>query len=145
MDILSLLMRIAQFGSDSWKGRTQAEREKIERLANFFEQISKCLEGTADAIRKGKSPGKYCAELSEYLRGLKNLIGKRMSEADVTRLDKYLRVAYIMPGAVVYERELGADLAPVRGTIRDRKKRADKIDEVGAYFKATANKLKARS
>jgi hypothetical protein len=143
MDIIGLLLSVGEFLSGAIDKLKTGSREKTERLATFFDQISSNLESIAKTMREGGEPIRQCSELSCYLMDLPNMIGNRLDHQEVETLVEYLEFASATPaGYSPYEISLA--LTSESGSSRDIKNRADQVDKVAGYFRATANKLRAK-
>ena len=71
-----------------------AKRQQRDRLADYCENISKCLSRAYVDLDRGKIPHGCCSEMDHYMRDLKDVLGKILSPEEYDELHGVLSVAY---------------------------------------------------
>jgi len=71
-----------------------AKRQQQDRLADYCENISKCLSRAYVDLDRGQIPHGCCSEMDHYMRDLKDVLGKILSPKEYEELHDVLSVAY---------------------------------------------------
>ena len=114
------------------KALMRARRERRDRIATYFERISKCLGEVSAELKANQVPHGKCAELQTYARMLPDTIGDQIMKAEAHQLAQDLESAH--------EVEL---LLYQLGSSPDRDEELAKLDQAAGVFMALANTIKA--
>ena len=71
-----------------------AKRQQRDRLADYCENISKCLSRAYVDLDRGQIPHGCCSEMDHYMRDLRDVLGKILSPEEYDELHGVLSVAY---------------------------------------------------
>jgi hypothetical protein len=71
-----------------------AKRQQRDRLADYCENISKCLSKAHVDLDRGHIPHGCCSEMDHYMRDLRHVLGKILSPEEYDELHDVLSVAY---------------------------------------------------
>lgn len=88
--ILSVARRLFEFKD----ALNRARRDRRDRIAEYFEQVSQCLAEVSGTLKKGKIPHGKCAEMQVYATRLPQTIGDQVAEAEVKSLSEQLESAH---------------------------------------------------
>ena len=109
-----------------------AKRQQRDRLADYCENISKCLSRAYVELDQGQVPHGCCAEMDQYIRDLSDVLGKILSPEDYDNLHGVLSVAY--------------EVERLYGELHDCDRPGSKyaeLDIASGKFAAIANKIRA--
>lgn len=112
---------------------SKAKRERRERLAQYFEHISNCLEETAKVLRTGAVPHGKCGEMKGYAETFKETVKGIISEQKADDFAKKLWAARDIEYAVQEFSDA-----------RYKDSQLGKMEEASGLFKALANSIRAR-
>ena len=110
----------------------KSHRDRKDRIASYFESISKCLAEISSKLKANKVPHGRCAEMKFYASQLPNTVGDVIGKAEAQRLAKDLESAH--------EVEL---LLSKLYQSPDRASQLAKLDEASGIFQALANSIRA--
>lgn len=138
-----MIEEILKVAKELWaiKGSfSKAKRERRERLATYFEHISKCLEETAKALRAGNIPHGRCGEMLGYANTFTETVKGVISEKEARDYAQRLGAAHDIEYALMQrEREMMDEIAdPLY-----RESQLGKMEEASGVFQALANSIRA--
>ncbi|NEQ85926.1 MAG: hypothetical protein F6K26_39310 [Moorea sp. SIO2I5] len=64
----------------------QAQEEKSQNIANYFQQIEQCLRDSIDALENQQEPVAEWGELAVYANNLSNILGDEIGDDEANRL-----------------------------------------------------------
>lgn len=85
-DILAIAKELRSLGSNF----SDAKKEQRERIAEYFSQISDCLDGTYKSLKNNEVPHKRCAEMKIYAELLPSTLGGTIKKSHAEQLSKRL-------------------------------------------------------
>jgi hypothetical protein len=109
-----------------------AKQQQQDRLANYCESISKCLSHAFVDLEQGQIPHGCCAEMDQYMRDMRDVLGEILSPKDFDELRDVLSVAY--------------EVERLYGELEDCNRPGSKYAELAiasGKFAAVANKIRA--
>ena len=109
----------------------EAHRERRDRIAVYFETVSRTLAEVSATLREGQVPHGKCAEMATYARQLADTIGDEIGQDDVARLASDLEQAHEVEMLFAFN------------ALPDRDDRLSKLDEASGVFMALAVSLRA--
>jgi len=110
----------------------KAKRDQRDRLADYCDNISKCLSRAYVDLDRGRIPHGCCSEMDHYMRDLKDVLGNILSPKEFDELNDVLSVAY--------------EVEHLDGELRDCDRPGSKYAELAiasGKFAAIANKIRA--
>lgn len=126
--ILSVAKALFDFKGEFDKSR----RDRKDRIAQYFEEISKCLAEISSELKAHKYPYGKCAEMRTYADRLPRTVGDIIGKNEAQRLAKDLESAH----------EVELLFNQLEGSPNRRRDLA-KLEEASGIFKALANSLRA--
>lgn len=126
--ILSVAKALLGF-TESFK---KARRERKDRIANYFEEVSKCLEEVSKELKADRYPHGKCAEMGIYADRLTNTVGHVIGKVEAKKLAKNLKKVHEVE-------KLFSELYNSPNKTRE----LTKLDEASGIFRALAVSLRA--
>lgn len=111
----------------------KAKRDKRDRIASYFEQISECLAETSMMLRHDQYPHGKCGEMEGYANLLPETVGDIISEEKAQDLANQLRSMH--------------ELEKLYSQLHDapnKDEQLGKLEEASGILRALANSLRAR-
>lgn len=105
-----------------------AQRDRRDRIADYFEHIATCLEKISEELRLDRIPHGSCAEIEEYAKNLPDVIKEDIGSEKAEELSAKLHLAHEVERLAI-----------------DSKERAQlhKIDEASGKFRALSSYIRA--
>ncbi len=126
-DILTIARTLFGFKADLAKTR----RDRRDRIADYFESISKTVEEVAITLKQGQVPHGKCAEMGAYADMLPATVGDELGTQIAQTLATQLRDAHDV------ERLFSEVSGP------DAQAKIGQLEEASGLFKATATSIRA--
>ena len=109
-----------------------ARRDKRDRIAQLFSDISNCLAGTSTELKKDQIPHGKCAEMLTYANTLEDLIKDEIGKTKAKEMADNLRSAHAVE-----------DLLSDIKHSPDREEQLAKLDQAAGIFLALSNITRA--
>ena len=111
---------------------SRARRDRRDRIAEYFEQVSRCLTEVSGTLKKGEVPHGKCAEMQVYATQLADTISDQVNKDEAKRLGEQLESAHEVERLLYL-----LDSSP------DRDSELAKLDEAAGKFQGLATSIRA--
>jgi len=126
-DILTIARTLFSLKGDLAKAR----RDRRDRIADYFDGISKTVGEVADSLKRREVPHGKCAEMAAYADMLPATVGDELGAEKAETLAKQLKDAH----------EVELLFSEVGGPDADNK--IAQLEEASGWFRATATSIRA--
>ena len=134
-----MIDEILNVGKELWSIRqtlSKAKREKRDRMATYFENISKCLEQASATLRSGEIPHGKCGEMLGYAENFSKTVEGVLSADQADFYTSRLIGAHDIEKATMIGRQEFADA-------RYSDQQIGKMEAAAGQFQALANSIRA--